>query len=210
MGFINTPYHMRSIFALTLCTLMSFCIIKPILAKPKPLQIIPANRLLSDDELISLLSTHESPTRQNIQATYAKNKENGLKELAKYFKKVYGQRYYFHWEDVNKRFPRYKNDFKKVMVRHIQKKDIHLSLYPADTQWKRPFTNLQGNQVSAYELRHLARQHKVLDMAYAHLAEGRNPAYITYFTTQMRSLNKAFTNQAYADDNSGNGVFESY
>lgn len=210
MGFINMPYYIRCIFTLILYTLMSFCIIEPILAKTKPAQTIPANRLLSDDELISLLGTNTSPILQDIQTTYAKNKENGLRELAKYFKKVYGQRYYFHWADVDKRFPRYKNDFKKVMIRHTQKKDIHLSLYPADTQWKRPFTNLQGNQVSAYELRHLARQHKVLDMAYAHLAEDRNPAYVTYFTTQMRSLNKAFTNQAYADDNSGNGVFESY
>ena len=210
MGFISTSYCIRSIFTLALYMLLSFCIIEPILAKTKPTQTIPANRLLSDDELISLLDVDTSPALQNIQKAYAKNKENGLKELAKYFKKVYGQRYYFHWEDVDKRFPRYENDFKKIMTRRAKKKDIHLSLYPADTQWKRPFVNLQGNHVTAYELRHLARQHKVLDMAYSHLAEDRNPAYVMYFTTQMRSLNKAFTNKVYADDSSGNGVFESY
>lgn len=57
------------------------------------------------------------------------------------------------------------------MVRHIQKKDTHLCLYPADTQWKRPFTSLQDDPVSAYELSHLARQYKAIDMAYVHLAE---------------------------------------
>lgn len=210
MSFTNMSYSIQSIFTLIIYLLLNVFITIPVLAQTKSTQMVPANRLLSDDELISLLATGTSPELQNIQKTYANNKENGLKELAKHFKKVYGKRYYFHWEDVDERFSRYKNDFKKIMTRHIQKKDIHLSLYPADTQWKRPFTNLQGNQVSAYELRHLARQHKVLDMAYVHLAENRNPAYVTYFTTQMRSLNKAFTNQAYADTKSGNGVFESY
>ena len=210
MGFINTSYRIRRVSTLALYILMSFFFIEPTLAKTKQIQTIPEDRLLSNDELISLLDTDKSPALQNIQHIYANDKEDGLKELAKYFKKIYGQRYYFHWQDVDKRFPRYESDFKKIMARHTKKKDIHLSLYPADTAWQRPFVNLQGNQVTAYELRHLARQHKVLDMAYSHLAEDRNPAYVTYFTTQMRSLNKAFTNQAYADDNSGNGVFESY
>lgn len=171
---------------------------------------IPSDRLLTDDELISFLASNNNPELKDIASRYKSNKKEGLIELAHYFKEVFGERYYFHWKDVNTRFIQYQNDFRSAMDSHIYKSNIHLSLYPAHVQWQRPFKNLLGRDVSAYELRHLARQHKVRDMAYAHLADNRNPKYVNYFTTQMRSLNMAFSNKAYDDDNTGNGVFERY
>ena len=60
--------------------------------------------------------------------------------------------------------------------------------------------------MTAYELRHLARQHKALDMAYMHHYENSNSIYVDYFTEQMSSLNVAFENKRYEDDTGGNGA----
>ena len=207
MGYLETLLLSRRTPIACLYLAIGLLLVEPALAE---INQIPSNRLISDDELIAFLNTDKSADLLAIQKTYAQNKEQGLKELANYFKRRYGQRYYFHWQDVDKRFVDYKTRFPETIRKHTEKKDIHLSLYPADTQWQLPFQNLQGRQVTAYELRHLARQHKVLDMAYAHLNESRKPDYVKYFTAQMRSFNQAFVDKTYEDDNGGNGVFESY
>lgn len=172
--------------------------------------VIPHDRLLTDEELVSLLDVQRYPKLQAIQTTFAQDQEAGLRALAEYFRGAYAERYLFDWRRVDERFAEFKELYAGARGGHERKKDIHLGLYPADVQWKLPFTNLEGRQVTAYELRHLARQHKVLDMAYMHLYEDRKPEYVDYFTTQMRSLQKAFARGEFEDDDGGNGVFEVY
>ncbi len=111
---------------------------------------------------------------------------------------------------MDRRFGDYQERFSSKRSGHAQNRDIHMGLYPARARWKLPYENLKGNSVTAYELRHLARQHKVLDMAFMHHYEDGNPLYVDYFTEQMRSLNEAFEAGEYEGDDGGNGVYESF
>lgn len=172
--------------------------------------VIPVDRLLTDDELVNYLSTGKNPEIKQIKTLYSQDKTKGLVALAQYFKAKYADRYLFDWRNVDRRFKDYKNNYVNARLEHERKKNIHLDLYLANTQWKLPFKNLEGRDVTAYELRHLARQHKVLDMAFMHLYEDRKADYIDYFVNQVRSLNTAFKHDAFETDAGGNGVFEVY
>ena len=64
----------------------------------------------------------------------------------------------------------------------------HLNKYPDSTQWVLPFNYQNGEAVNAYALRHLARQHKMVDIALLYFNEQKDPTYIQYFENQMQSL----------------------
>ena len=170
---------------------------------------VPADRLLSDDELVTLLNPGEV-AGDNVRSLYASDRDKGLEALAAYLRDTFSQRYYFDWKNVKSRFADYEKQFPGRRATHAQNRDIHLGLYPARARWKLPYENLKGDSVSAYELRHLARQHKVLDIAFMHHYENADAYYVDYFTEQMRSLNEAFTANEYEDDEGGNGVYESF
>jgi hypothetical protein len=171
---------------------------------------IPHDRLLTDDELIALLESRGNPAVESIKQLHVEKSDEGLQALASYFREAFAKRYYFDWRMMDQRFTDYQQRFSGKRGGHIRMKDIHMGLYPSRARWKLPYENLKGNSVTAYELRHLARQHKVLDMAFVHHYEERNPVYVDYFTGQMRSLNEAFATGEYENDEGGNGVYESF
>ena len=82
--------------------------------------------------------------------------------------------------------------------------------YADSTKWILPFNYLNGTEVNAYALRHLSRQHKMVDIAYQYFYTNKDPNYIDYFTNQMRSLNKALELGAYEKIEDGNGVYEAF
>jgi len=77
-----------------------------------------------------------------------------------------------------------------------------------ETQWYLPFYDLTGENVTAYQLRHLARQQKSADMALVYYYENEDEKYIDYFVRQVADLNRAFDAGEY--DDAGNGVFERF
>jgi len=171
---------------------------------------VPADRLMTNDELVALLDPKGDPELERIVSLYQAQPTEGLTALAGYFREVFSSRYYFDWKDLETRFAYYAGHFPARKAGHQQNTEIHMGLYPANARWKLPYRNLKGNEVSAYEMRHLARQHKMLDMAFMHHYEQGNPAYVRYFTEQMRSLNAAFESGEYEDQSGGNGVYESF
>ena len=180
-----------------------------VLGDPAKLEQAPADRLLSDAELVALLD-RKSPAAAEINRRYREDPEAGLQALAAWFRDRYAERYFFDWTTVDARFADYRARFPSREAQHRAMAQIHSGLYPARARWKLPYRNLQGDEVSAYELRHLARQHKVLDMAYVHHYEGGDPEFVRYFTEQMRSLNEAFAAREFEDDAGGHGVYESF
>lgn len=169
---------------------------------------IPDQRLLTDDELVELLDSRGGPEIEHIQTLYGEHPAKGLQALAAYLRATFSGRYYFDWKNTDQRFAEYQERFPDKRAGHAQNRDIHMGLYPARARWKLPYENLKGDAVTAYELRHLARQHKMLDMAFMHLYEDRKAVYVDYFTQQVRSLNEAFEAGEYEDDAGGNGVYE--
>ena len=196
----------RSVIALGLLCASLF---GPGLILAAPTQV-PADRLLSNEELVSLLESESGPALDEVRRRFEADEAAGLKALAGYFREAFSARYYFDWKKTDERFADYRTRFTGKYGGYAQKKDIHLSLFPAHARWKLPYDSLKGEPVSAYEYRHLARQHKVLDMAFVHLYEDRRPEYVDYFTAQRDSLNVAFEAGEYEKDEDGNGVYESF
>ena len=89
-------------------------------------------------------------------------------------------------------------------------RDSHLGKYPDSTQWILPFDYLNGEPVNAYALRHLARQHKMVDIAFYYFNGNKDPKYIQYFENQMQSLNVALHANEYEKIEDGNGVYEAF
>ena len=161
-------------------------------------QTIPANRVLSIDELPDYLTAEAR----------AKISDPGkMEELASYFRKVFADRYFYDWHSLNKRLDIYNKVYNRQSGHRSRAQD-HLAKYKDSTQWVLPFNYLNGEPVNAYALRHLARSHKMVDIAFLYFDDNRNPEYINYFTTQMRSLNAALTLGQYEKIEDGNGVYE--
>lgn len=172
--------------------------------------LIPVDRFLTNDELVVLLNKGGNGGQAGIVQLYETRPNKGLQALAEYFRENFSTRFFFNWKNLEERFRFYSDHFPSRLATHRQNTDIHMGLYPAAANWKLPYQNLKGDPVSAYELRHLARQHKMLDMAFMYHYENHPPEYIDYFTRQMRSLNAAFESGQFEDDNGGNGVYESF
>ncbi|NNL05425.1 MAG: heparinase [Xanthomonadales bacterium] len=200
---------MRSLFMLFLAGLL--CSGPPSAqGSDVPPEWVTTDRLLSDTELVAMLDPQSFPEAAAIQALYDEDPDAALQHLAARLRDAFAERYYFDWRRVEGRFDDYRKRFPSREAQHRSLAKIHAGLYPAAARWKLPYRNLKGNEVTAYELRHLARQHKMLDMAFVHLYDKRDPVHVDYFTGQMRSLNRAFMAGEFEDDEGGNGVYESF
>jgi hypothetical protein len=195
---------------LVLVLFSSWMPIAGVLAEEITVSRVPDDRLLTYAELIALLDPQVYGDKADLEREFREDPEKALKALAEYLRAAYAQRYYVDWRNAPNRFADYRRRFPEREVSHRRLAAIHTGLYPAAARWKLPYRNLLGDEVTAYELRHLARQHKVLDMAFVHHYDGGAPAPVDYFSTQMRSLNAAFEAGEFEDDNGGNGVYESF
>ena len=125
--------------------------------------------------------------------------------LARYFKTNLGKRYYFNWKQFPDRLNDYKYQYPEAMAGHHSLSHYQKTTFGAKTSWKLPFRDLKDKEVTAYELRHLARQQKSADMALMYFTDN-DEENLEYFVTQVADLNRAFTESAY--DDAGNGIYE--
>jgi len=166
---------------------------------------IPHDRILSDSEVLYVLNEDDHNLVNIIRMRDEGNESDAVNQLAGYLKDKMSERFYFNWKNFNQRFKYYANTFPDAMNKHAAQAEYHKSTFSAQTSWKLPFNNLKNEEVTAYELRHLARQQKSLDMALMYFAENESEN-LDYFVTQVADLNRAFTKGAY--DDAGNGVYE--
>lgn len=163
-------------------------------------QSIPANRVIPNESLSRYL-------KDDLKKLY-KNKSNA--ELASYFREKFAERYFYDWKDVDQRLSNYENLYPDVQKSHKERAEDHISKFNANTTWKLPFNYINGNPVNAYALRHLARQHKMVDIALMYFYEDKNPKYIKYFRDQQSSLNNALITNKFESIEDGNGVYEAF
>jgi len=116
-------------------------------------------------------------------------------------------RYYFNWENFSDLVKNYEMIYPNAFEKHEIMSNYQTTHYAPETSWDLPFKNLLGNDVTAYELRHLARQQKSLDMTLMYFKTG-NHLYMDYWTRQVVDLMDAYEQGEYED--AGNGVFEYY
>ena len=164
-------------------------------------QKIPTHQAISHEELSSFL-------KEDIQSQLQKDGVVQEIVLAEYLRSKFSERYFYDWNNVEKRFENYRELYKSKQLVHTSRAQDHLSKYSDSTQWVLPFNYLNGKPVNDYALRHLARQHKMVDIAFLYFLENKNPKYIRYFTRQMMSLKVGLEKKQYEKIEDGNGVYE--
>lgn len=130
-------------------------------------------------------------------------------ELAKYFREKFSERFFYDYQTFYDRLPHY-NGVYKNQLSHKERALDHIGKYKDSTQWVLPFNYQNGEPVNAYALRHLARQHKMVDIALHYFNGTKDPELIRYFENQMRSLNAALHAEEYEKIEDGNGVYEAF
>ncbi|MCF7560626.1 heparinase II/III family protein [Sabulilitoribacter multivorans] len=165
-------------------------------------QEIPSNAIIPNDQLSSYL-------KEEIKNSFG-DKTVSKTDLAKYFRTKFSERYFFDWQTFDSRFNNYKLIYPEVESSHTERALDHISKFQDSTSWKLPFNYLNGEPVNAYALRHLARQHKMLDIAFYYNYQNKSPEYLNYFKNQLKSLNHALHTNAFETIEDGNGVYEAF
>ncbi len=167
---------------------------------------IPADRILVEQELLDYLK-RDIPELSDVYTAIEKNdRQRALHLLAAYFRVKAATRYYFNWKHFPIRFKNYQQMFPAMKNEHLKLSEEQMATYAPETNWQLPFKNLLGQDVTAYELRHLARQQKSFNMVMMYYYSGENTKYLDYFVRQVADLNRAFLQNKY--DDAGNGIYE--
>ncbi len=165
-------------------------------------QNIPTHKVIPNDELYKYL-------KKEVRKDISKKKKFSEAELANYFKEKFSERFFYDWQTVSERLAS-ANKIYANQETHKNRANDHIGKYNGTTTWKLPFNYLNGKPVNAYALRHLARQHKMVDIAFLYFQAEKDPKYIEYFTNQMLSLNAALVAGEYEKIDDGNGVYEAF
>lgn len=180
-------------------------IISPILSSKYS---ISPKQIPSELDLLKNLKL-EIPELQGIYQLRDTGKtDQAIQLLVECLKQKSADRYYFNWKNFKQRFKQYRDQFPEMRQKHLDLASEQMKTYPPETNWILPFKNLRGDQVTAYELRHLARQQKSFDMALMFYYLDEDEKYLDYWVRQVADLNRAFADNAY--DDAGNGIYESY
>ncbi len=170
--------------------------------------LISPDRVPEESDLLYALKDTVKALAEIYRLRDVGREAEALRQLSTYFKQRSAERYYFDWQNFHTRFDEYRDQYPDKQEDHYKLARLQMELYAPETQWILPFTNLRGEEVTAYALRHLARQQKSSDMALTYYYEEEDPVYLDYFVRQAADLNRAFAEGAY--DDKGNGIYEVY
>ncbi len=190
-------YLIESLKSKKLYLMLFFVTIHTVFAQP-----IPSDKVIENNNLSNYL-TQEVKTKLG-------GDQISTSDLANYLRENFSERYFYNWKDFETRFSAYKTLYPKAEKSHTERALDHLAKYPDSTQWVLPFNYKNGEPVNAYALRHLARQHKMVDIAYYYHYQDKSPEYLSYFKNQLKSLNAAYHSGEYEKIEDGNGVYEAF
>ncbi|GAA3638124.1 heparinase II/III family protein [Flavivirga jejuensis] len=166
-------------------------------------QEIPTTTIISNEKLSNFLKVE-------VKDKFTSKGAITQADLAQYFREKFSKRYFYDWKTFDMRFKDYNSIYNQIEKNHEKRALDHISKYSDATQWKLPFNYLFGEPVNTYALRHLARQHKMVDVAFYYNYQDKNPKYLSYFTNQLKSLNVALEKGEYEKIENGNGIYEAF
>jgi len=182
------------------------CLPTPPLLREVPPARIQYSSIPSDSVLLYALKSGIPALKEVYRARDMGDFPSALERLVEHFKETAKTRYYFSWQDFPEKYGQYLQDYPDRLKSHARMSAEMKAMYGPDTQWQLPFKNLRGEDVTAYRLRHLARQSKHPDMVKMYFADPPEKENLKYWTQQMVDLNQAFTAGEY--DQGGNAVYE--
>ncbi|QOW10400.1 heparinase [Kaistella flava (ex Peng et al. 2021)] len=166
-------------------------------------QKIPSEKVLAINDLVNYLKPEVVQELGGAKAiTNAK--------LAQYFRDKFAERYFYDWKNNDARFKEYNTIYPNAKSAHTNNALDHMAKFGAVTPWKLPFNYQNGEPVNAYALRHLARQHKMVDIAFYYNYQNKDTEYLNYFKDQLKSLNTSLVANKYETIDDGNGVYEAF
>ena len=171
-----------------------------------PAAQIKFTEIPSDSVLLYALRPGLSGLESVYQQREQGNWDLALQELATYLREQATHRYYFSWKDFDQKYRDYFQRYPESLRQHRSTSARMKATYSAETQWMLPFRDLQGEEVSAYRLRHLARQSNAFDMVLMYFSDPPEKENLDYWLDQMKGLNHAF--QMDACEKGGNAVYE--
>jgi len=166
-------------------------------------QQIPMNKVITNESLHEYL-------KQDVKKKLEATQKISQKHLAEYLRNQFSERYFYDWKTFDKRFNEYNNIYPKKKEDHQRRAKDHIAKFSDTTPWKLPFNYLNGKPVNAYALRHLARQHKMVDIGFQYHYINQDTTLLRYFTNQMKSLNSALGQGNYEKIIDGNGIYEAF
>ena len=166
-------------------------------------QQIPIEKIIESSKLSKYLT---KDVQKQLKAKGAISEA----KLAEYFRLKFTERYFYDWNNVDERFKEYQDLYSNKESSHLSNANDHLNKYNGETKWKLPFNYLNGEPVNAYALRHLARSHKMVDIAFQYFYQEKEDKFLTYFLDQRNSLNEAFSKGDFEKIEDGNGVYEAF
>ena len=166
-------------------------------------QNIPSNQVSTTNNLVDYL-------KPEVQKSLGGVNIISNTTLAKYFREKFAERYFYNWKQFNSRFKTYNQIYPEAKSSHSERALDHLSKFADSTTWKLPFNYLNGEPVNAYAMRHLARQHKMVDIAFYYEYQNKKVDHLNYFKNQVKSLNDALLANKYETIKDGNGVYEAF
>ncbi|WP_220765137.1 heparinase II/III family protein [Flavobacterium sp. UMI-01] len=166
-------------------------------------QTIPSESIIASNKLSAYLKPEVQQALGGVNAI-------STAQLAEYFRTKFSERYFYDWKNGEERFKQYTTIYENAIHHHTERALDHMTKFPANAQWKLPYNYQNGEPVNAYALRHLARQHKMVDIAFYYKYQQKNPEYLRYFKNQMASLNAALLANKYETIEDGNGVYEAF
>ncbi|WP_405606581.1 heparinase II/III family protein [Polaribacter sp. Asnod1-A03] len=166
-------------------------------------QKIPAKKIIKVSKLANFL-------KDDVKKQLSEKGKITPEKLASYFRDQFSERYYYDYKTVDKRFEAYSKLYQDAEENHTSRALDHLGKFSSNPKWKLPFNYQNGEPVNAYALRHLARQHKMIDIAFYYFYQQKDTKYIDYFTEQMQSLNVALKENKFETIEDGNGVYEAF
>jgi len=158
--------------------------------------------------VLSRLSNSSPGLNSAYEKYISGDKSNAKKIVVEYFAAKMSERYYFDWRNVEQNLEEYTRGGTEKIESHARRASEMMELYYPDNNWNLPMESKTGRDISVYELRHLARQHKAVDIAFTCWFDNEKEEYLNYISEMVNSLEKAYINHSYEDEN--NGVFESF
>jgi hypothetical protein len=135
-------------------------------------------------------------------------RSQSLEKIGNYFSQAISQRFYFNWLEFKDRLAEYSSNSKSQIENHKRRASEMMDLYSAINDWNLPMKSIGGKDLSAYEFRHLARQHKALDVMFTYYYEKEDISYLNYLLDFVSSLEESYKEDSF--EKKGNGVFESF
>ena len=130
-------------------------------------QSLPADRVLRVEELYNYL---QPEVREEMRGA-------GVTGLASYFRNQFSEHFFYDYRSLPARLLHYNKTYDNRAAHQARALD-HMTKFSDSTQWVLPFDYLDGEPVNAYALRHLARQHKMVDVAFYYFNDSRRSELI--------------------------------